>query len=104
MRKPYIDNLRNLTILLLFPVHTFMIWNDFGSRFYIWKGEEKVPSTLIVLVNPWFMPILFVLAGISARYAFKKYTVSAFLIQRVKKLLIPFLFGLVAWVLCCFSI
>ena len=98
MRKPYIDNLRNLTILLLFPVHTFMIWNDFGSRFYIWKGEEKVPSTLIVLVNPWFMPILFVLAGISARYAFKKYTVSAFLIQRVKKLLIPFLFGLVALV------
>ena len=98
MRKPYIDNLRNLKILLLFPVHTFMIWNDFGSRFYIWKGEEKVPSTLIVLVNPWFMPILFVLAGISARYAFKKYTVSAFLIQRVKKLLIPFLFGLVALV------
>jgi len=98
LRKPYIDNLRNLTILLLFPVHTFMIWNDFGSRFYIWKGEEKVPSTLIVLVNPWFMPILFVLAGISARYAFKKYTVSAFLIQRVKKLLIPFLFGLVALV------
>ena len=98
MRKPYIDNLRNLTILLLFPVHTFMIWNDFGTRFYIWKGEEKVPSTLIVLVNPWFMPILFVLAGISARYAFKKYTVSAFLIQRVKKLLIPFLFGLVALV------
>ena len=98
MRKPYIDNLRNLTILLLFPVHTFMIWNDFGSRFYIWKGEEKVPSTLIVLVNPWFMPILFVLAGISARYAFKKYTVSAFLIQRVKKLLIPFLFGLVVLV------
>lgn len=98
MRNPYIDNLRNLTILLLFPVHTFMIWNNFGSRFYIWKGEEKVPSTLIVLVNPWFMPILFVLAGISARYAFKKYTVSAFLIQRVKKLLIPFLFGLVALV------
>lgn len=98
MRRPYIDNLRNLTILLLFPVHTFMIWNDFGSRFYIWQGEEKVPSTLIVLVNPWFMPILFVLAGISARYAFKKYTVSAFLIQRVKKLLIPFLFGLVVLV------
>ena len=35
-RKHYIDNLRNLAILLLFPVHTFMIWNNFGSRFYIW--------------------------------------------------------------------
>lgn len=27
IRKHYIDNLRNFTILLLFPVHTFMIWN-----------------------------------------------------------------------------
>lgn len=39
IRKHYIDNLRNLAILLLFPVHTFMIWNNFGSRFYIWQGE-----------------------------------------------------------------
>lgn len=95
VRKHYIDNLRNLTILLLFPVHTFMIWNDFGSRFYIWKGESKILSTLIVLVNPWFMPLLFVLAGISARYALKKRTNQEFILQRINKLLIPFLGGMV---------
>lgn len=94
MRKHYIDNLRNTTILLLFFVHTFMIWNNFGSKFYIWQGENKLLSTLIVLVNPWFMPILFVLAGISARYALEKRTVSEFIIQRTKKLLIPFIGGL----------
>lgn len=95
MRKHYIDNLRNLTILLLFPVHTFMIWNDFGSRFYIWQGENKILSTLIVLVNPWFMPLLFVLAGMSARYALEKSTVKEFVIQRVNKLLIPFISGMI---------
>lgn len=95
VRKHYIDNLRNLTILLLFPVHTFMIWNDFGSRFYVWKGESKILSTLIVLVNPWFMPILFVLAGISARYALEKRTDKEFILQRVGKLLIPFLGGMI---------
>ena len=94
-RKAYIDNLRNLTILLLFPVHTFMIWNDFGSGFYIWQGESRLLSTLIVLVNPWFMPILFVLAGISAGYALQKRTVRDFIHQRIVKLLIPFLCGLV---------
>ena len=94
-RKAYIDNLRNLTILLLFPVHTFMIWNDFGSGFYIWQGENRILSTLIVLVNPWFMPILFVLAGISAGYALKKYTVKEFIRHRTVKLLVPFLLGLV---------
>lgn len=95
MRRHYIDNLRNFTILLLFPVHTFMIWNDFGSRFYIWQGENKLLSTLIVLVNPWFMPLLFVLAGMSARYALQKRTTREFVWQRVHKLLLPFVFGLV---------
>ena len=95
MRKHYVDNLRNLTILLLFPVHTFMIWNDFGSRFYIWQGENRILSTLIVFVNPWFMPLLFVLAGASARYALQKRTTKEFVRQRIHKLLIPFLCGMI---------
>lgn len=94
MRKHYIDNLRSLTILFLFPVHTFMIWNDFGSKFYIWQGENRLLSTLIVLVNPWFMPLLFVLAGMSARYALEKRSVKDFIVQRIHKLLIPFLSGM----------
>lgn len=95
MRKHYIDNLRNLTILLLFPVHTLMVWNDFGSKFYIWQEGNRLLSTLIVLVNPWFMPLLFALAGISARYALEKRSVSEFIRERVHKLLLPFLFGTV---------
>lgn len=94
MRKHYIDNLRNFTIMLLFPVHTFMIWNDFGAKFYIWQGENRFLSTLIVLVNPWFMPLLFALAGMSARYALERRTVKEFVIQRVRKLMIPFMLGM----------
>ena len=95
MREHYIDNLRSLSILLLFPVHTFMVWNDFGSGFYIWLGGNRLLSTLIVLVNPWFMPILFVLAGMSARYALDKRTVKEFVLQRICKLLVPFVIGMV---------
>lgn len=97
-RKHYIDNLRNMTILLLFPVHTFMIWNDFGSLFYIWQGENKLLSTCIVLINPWFMPLLFVLAGVSARHALEKRSNREFIKQRINKLLVPFLTGLVVLV------
>ena len=95
MRKHYIDTLRSLAILLLFPVHPFLVWNDFGSGFYIWVGENKLLSTLIVLVNPWFMPLLFVLAGMSARYALEKRTVREFVRQRIHKLLLPFVTGMV---------
>ena len=95
MRQHYIDNIRSLTILLLFPVHTFMVWNDFGSGFYIWLGENRILSTLIVLVNPWFMPMLFVLAGMSAHYALDRRTVKEFVVQRIWKLLVPFACGMV---------
>lgn len=94
MRKDDMDNLRNFAILLLFPVHTFMIWNDFGSGFYIWMGENKILSTLIVMVNPWFMPLLFVLAGMSARYALDCKTTKAFVAGRIRKLLVPFVVGM----------
>ncbi len=94
-RRHYIDNLRSMAILFLFPVHTFMIWNDFGSGFYIWLGESRILSTCIVLINPWFMPLLFVLAGISARYALEKRSTGEFIRQRIEKLLVPFLAGMV---------
>lgn len=98
MRKYYLDNLRNFTILLLFPVHTFMIWNDFGMKFYVWGGENRVISTLIVLINPWFMPLLFAIAGISARYSLQKRSVREFCVERVNKLLVPFVAGTVLFV------
>lgn len=94
-RKSYLDNLRSIMILLLFPVHTFMIWNDFGSKFYVWDGENRLLSTLIVLVNPWFMPILFVIAGMCARYALEKRSTKEFIRERFRKLLIPFVGGMI---------
>jgi Acyltransferase family. len=95
MRKNYIDNLRIMAILLLFPVHTCMIWNNFGEKFYIWEGENKILSTLIITVNPWFMPLLFAVAGISARYSLLKRSKKEFFIERIQKLLVPFIAGLV---------
>ncbi len=94
-RKIYVDRLRSFTILLLFPVHTLMIRNDFGTRFYVWLGGDRLASALITVINPWFMPLLFVLAGISARHSLEKRSPREFIRGRTVKLLIPFLFGIV---------
>jgi hypothetical protein len=72
-----------------------MIWNDFGSKFYIWGGANRLISTLIVPINPWFMPIMFVIAGIGARYSLEKRSDKEFVRERVKKLLLPFACGMV---------
>ena len=90
MRKHYLDNLRTIMILLLFPVHTFMIWNNYGTKFYIWAGENKLISSLIIIVNPWIMALLFVIAGISLRYSLEKRTTKEFIKERFIKLTVPF--------------
>ena len=94
-RSYYLDWLRVISIILLFPVHTLMIWNDYGQKFYIWGGENRLLSSLIILINPWFMPILFVIAGMCAKYALEKRTVKEFIHERVQKLFIPFISGVV---------
>jgi len=94
MRKHYLDNLRTIMILLLFPVHTFMIWNNYGTKFYVWAGENKLLSSLIIIVNPWIMALLFVIAGMCARYSLEKRSVKEFLKERFSKLIIPFVSGI----------
>ncbi len=94
MRKHYLDNLRTIMILLLFPVHTFMIWNNYGTKFYVWAGGNKLLSSLIIIVNPWIMALLFVIAGMCARYSLEKRSVKEFVKERVSKLIIPFVSGI----------
>lgn len=94
MRKYFIDNIRWMAIMMLFPYHTFMIYNSFGENFYI-KGEEISATTgFIVATSPWFMPLLFVIAGISSYYALQKRTTKEFIKERFLKLLIPLFSGL----------
>ena len=93
MRKWYIDNLRFLAVLLLFPYHTCMIYNNFES-FYIHGEQIGVCSRFIMAAWPWIMPLLFTVAGTSAAYALKKRTAREYVQERVHKLLLPLLFGM----------
>lgn len=95
MRKYYIDNIRIFCILLLFPVHTCMIYNTFGDAFYVFSKPITVLSEFIVIVYPWWMTLLFVIAGISSAYALKKRSGSEYAKERVMKLLIPLMFGII---------
>lgn len=95
MRKYYIDNIRTLCILLLFPCHTFMIYNNWGERFYINGSQKYLPSLFIVIAYPWWMALLFVLAGMSSYYALSKRDSKKYISERIHKLLIPLAVGLV---------
>src|SRR5512134_1626183 len=69
-RLHYIDWLRVLAVLLLFPFHVSRVFNA-GEPFYI-KGPELSEALNLTLgfINQWHMPLLFLLAGASTYLAF----------------------------------
>lgn len=98
-RKYYIDNLRWMAILLLFPFHAAQIWSGGEySGFYIWSHTSTALYMFSTAVYPWYMTFLFAIAGMSCKYSLLKRTNRQFVVERIKKLLIPFFFGLLVLV------
>ena len=93
MRKHFIDNLRWIDVFLLIPYHAAQAFNTWGEQNYILFEPNKIISSFIVFFSPFFMSLLFLLAGMSTRYALKKRTYGQYIIERVKRLIVPFVFG-----------
>ena len=70
-----------------------MIYYAGGLEFYIEGQSILWTSAFIFALFPWFMPLLFVLAGISSYLALQKRTPLAYTKERVLKLLIPLIAG-----------
>jgi hypothetical protein len=95
MRKPYLDNIRWATVLLVVVYHACYLYNGVGVLGGIPGGESIAAlDAFITLVYPWFMVLLFVVAGMSARYALERRTAKQFLRERAVKLLVPSTLGL----------
>jgi len=101
LRKIYLDNIRWSTVLLVLVYHVCYMFNGVGVLGGI-PDAASIPAcdTLSYIVYPWFMVLLFVVSGISARYSFQKRTERQFLKERAVKLLIPSTLGLfvIHWV------
>ncbi|MDD7796328.1 acyltransferase family protein [Clostridium sp. 'White wine YQ'] len=94
MRKYFLDNIRWMCILLLIPFHTCMIYNNFGENFYVKSDGVPLLTGFIQITYPWFMPILFVIAGMSSCYALTKRSPKEYINERKSKLLIPLISGI----------
>ena len=93
MRKHFIDNLRWMDVFLLIPYHAAQAFDTWGELNYMYFRPDRAISSFIVFFSPFFMPLLFVLAGMSTRYALKKRTYGQYIVERIKRLIVPFVFG-----------
>ena len=85
-----------MAILLLFPFHAAQIWSGGEySGFYVWSHTSTALYLFSNVVYPWYMTLLFVIAGMSCSYSLQRRTNRQFVAERTKKLLVPFLFGLI---------
>jgi surface polysaccharide O-acyltransferase-like enzyme len=98
-RKHWIDNLRWVTVLLVLFYHVIYFYNNkgvFGGVGGFGAGPQY-QDVLMYILYPWFMPLLFLLAGISARYSLDHRSGKEWFKSRTLKLLVPSTIGLLVF-------
>lgn len=92
-RRYDLDWLRVLAFTLLILFHTGMMFNG-------WNWHVKNPETshtleyVMIFLSQWRMPLLFFISGAAVWFAMEKYSAGRFAWERVKRLALPLLFGM----------
>jgi surface polysaccharide O-acyltransferase-like enzyme len=96
MRRHWIDNLRWVTVLLVLLYHVIYYYNNKGVIGGIggFGDGPQYQDVIMYILYPWFMPLLFILAGISARYALERHPEKEWFKVRTRKLVVPSTIGL----------
>ena len=97
MRKHYLDNVRWITVIIVLIYHVFYMYNAegvLGGLGKITNLEVQYYDAFMYLVYPWFMPVLFLVSGISAKLSLDRKSDKEFLRARTLKLLVPSTIGL----------
>lgn len=95
MRKTYLDNIRWMTVVLVVIYHVIFMFNGVQTALTIGPFQEvQYQDAFLYIVYPWFMLLLFVVAGASSRYYLEKHSDKDFVKARTVKLLVPSTIGL----------
>ncbi len=94
-RKHYLDNIRWVTVLIVLVYHVFYLYNGVGVLGGV-GGFSKVQyqDAILYVIYPWFMVLLFLVAGMSARFSLNSKSHKEFIKNRTLKLLVPSTLGL----------
>jgi glucans biosynthesis protein C len=92
-RRLDLDWIRILAVLLLIPFHSARVFDIF-EPFYVKNADLSVPLTFLIgFLVVWQMPVLFLVAGASTWYALRHRTSGQYVTERLKRLMVPFVFG-----------
>jgi glucans biosynthesis protein C len=94
-RRYDLDWVRTLVVLLVLPFHSLLVFvQNPGSVVYLKDTLDCIACDRVAgFIAVWQMQALFVIAGMSTFFALSKRSGGQYLLERVTRLLVPFLFG-----------
>jgi len=97
-RRYDIDWLRVIAIGLLLIYHIAIIFQPWAMFIGFIKSNESLESLWkpMTMLNVWRIPLLFYVSGMGLYFAMRKRNWRQLLLERTKRILLPFLFGIVA--------
>jgi hypothetical protein len=97
-RRYDIDWLRVIAIGLLLIYHIAIIFQPWAMLIGFIRSEEPMQGLwkLMSMLNIWRIPLLFYVSGMGVYFAIQKRNWKELLLERSKRILLPFLFGIIA--------
>jgi glucans biosynthesis protein C len=97
-RRPELDLMRAFVVAGLVVFHSAVVFAS-GSSWFVNDPRPSPGFTVFLLWGSlWGMPLLFVVSGMGTRYALRSRSAGAFIRERLGRLLVPLLTGLVVLV------
>lgn len=97
-RRHDIDWLRVIAIWLLLIYHIAIVFQPWAMFFGFIRSAELIEGLWkpMTMLNVWRIPILFYVSGMGVYFAIKKRNWKQLLLERSKRILLPFIFGFFA--------
>lgn len=96
-RRYDIDWLRVIAIGLLLIYHIAIVFQPWGVFIGFMQNNEPLDSLWIpmAMLNVWRIPLLFFVSGMGVSFAIRKRNWKQLLLERTKRILVPFVFGII---------
>ena len=93
VRRRDLDLMRMFVVMGLFFFHSARVFDT--SEWYVKNDQtSEIVDILLSFAAMWGMPLLFVVSGLGIWYSLRSRTIGTFAGERVRRLLVPLVFGL----------
>jgi glucans biosynthesis protein C len=94
LRLYYLDWIRVLAMFGVFIFHNSRFYDSFVDWHVKNATTNLAASVVVAFASQWIMPLFFLIAGAGVYYALKSRRANKFTRERLSRLLIPFIFGM----------